>query len=58
METTKTNYMQVIPDGECDCLKFIESAVRKGRARYHCVNCDKDVSITWFYYQLAVNSLE
>lgn len=35
------------------CFKNIDKAVRKGRASYVCPKCKGDVSLMWFYYQLA-----
>ena len=39
---------------EHDCFELLDSAERKGRARYSCIFCKRDVSLAWFYYQLAI----
>ena len=36
------------------CFKNIDKAIRKGRAKYVCCKCGKDISLVWFYYQLAI----
>lgn len=38
---------------ECKFCDF-EHPVHKGRARWHCPNCDRDYSLEYFIYQEAL----
>jgi hypothetical protein len=38
---------------ECDCIKYIDTAKRLGRANYVCSNCGKDVSMMLFLFEEA-----
>ena len=40
---------------EC-CIKKIGKAIRINRANYICPECGGDVSLMWFYYQLAIGT--
>ncbi len=40
-----------------DCMDTLEDAVRIGRANYQCKVCKKDVSMAWFYLQMAIRNL-
>jgi hypothetical protein len=33
------------------CWKNIDKAIRKGRAKYECIKCGRDVSLLWFLFQ-------
>jgi len=36
------------------CLNNLDKPKRKGRAWYVCSKCGKDISLMWFFYQLAI----
>lgn len=42
---------------ECKFCDF-EHAVTKGRARWHCPNCDRDYSLEYVFYREAVQKDE
>lgn len=42
---------------ECECFKYIDKAIRVGRASYKCFNCEQNVSVIWFFYQIALKHL-
>lgn len=37
------------------CFKNIDKAVQIGRAQYACVKCSNDVSLMWYFYQIAID---
>jgi len=39
------------------CFKNIDKAKRVGRANYVCSICGKNVSLMWYFYQLAIQKL-
>lgn len=41
----------------CKCFDHIDKAERKGRARYVCSNCGRDVSLMWVLYQEAASDI-
>lgn len=41
-----------------DCFDYLDKAMRKGRAKYLCPICKKDVSMAWVLYMMAIHELD
>lgn len=44
-----------MPKKECECIKHIDKAMKKGRAHWVCSECGKDVSMMYVLYMESVN---
>lgn len=40
------------------CFDNVHKAVRKGRAKYSCPVCDRDISLLWYLFMTAICDLE